>query len=361
MRRDIHITKDIVEQEIELQIGIWTMLQNLWKLNRQLNMELESKREKDNQQDEKGSKENRETAELTKQVNEISEKIRARQPDDKKRKADTPKKSPPKNKEKKERSPQPLKRIKQTAQTYPPNQDIPIQMETEFKCALCEFTSKTKANVNAHRKRKHPTEKELIGKPPPQPDDERALLFTCPVCLNWQTTKQGFLLAHIKKHEKEKKFRCEGCTFSTRTEADLNQHTQLNNCKRPVIKCPLCEWCNPYMTNLKRHMKQTHPNTRTCRVEGCQWETMDKKSFEEHQIQHQQKSRKKPAGESQEGSKKQKTKNNGEKRRRRGPDREEEDKETSKRLKQVHEEETELAENEDKTQRDNVANRRKKK
>ncbi|KAI9559687.1 hypothetical protein GHT06_013692 [Daphnia sinensis] len=89
-------------------------------------------------------------------------------------------------------------------QSAPP----PITAGGDFKCSVCEFTTRSRVTLQRHER-----------------------------------------LTHLKK----KFFRCVKCNYVTHVKARYTKHVKYHS--MPMIKCDLCEFRTPYKWNLDRHLK----------------------------------------------------------------------------------------------------------
>ncbi|KAJ8675112.1 hypothetical protein QAD02_010898 [Eretmocerus hayati] len=152
-------------------------------------------------------------------------------------------------------------------------------------CHLCEFKARRRVTLNAHIRRKHPTEKRRRGKPPIKPPVGEE--FKCGGCDF--TTKHIFKLElHIeRKHTLEPTYECEMCGKKYKTKIDLAAHIKFlhmnsasvcdicgklcrntnalhvhrkNEHYTPKFKCPHCARRMVTQENLNQHIERQHLN-----------------------------------------------------------------------------------------------------
>ncbi|XP_046463328.1 uncharacterized protein LOC124209404 isoform X7 [Daphnia pulex] len=85
---------------------------------------------------------------------------------------------------------------------------LPITAGGDFKCSVCDFTTRSRVTLQRHER-----------------------------------------LTHLKK----KFFRCVKCNYVTHVKARYTKHVKYHS--MPMIKCDLCEFRTPYKWNLDRHLK----------------------------------------------------------------------------------------------------------
>ncbi|XP_016001114.2 zinc finger protein ZFAT isoform X2 [Rousettus aegyptiacus] len=156
-----------------------------------------------------------------------------------------------------------------------------------FKCALCEYATRSKSNLKAHMNR-HSTEKthlcDMCGKKFKSKGTLKShkLLhtadgkqFKCTVC-DYTAAQKPQLLRHMEQHASFKPFRCAHCHYSCNISGSLKRHY---NRKHPNeeyanvgagelaadalvqqggLKCPVCSFVYGTKWEFNRHLKNKH-------------------------------------------------------------------------------------------------------
>ncbi|XP_029078521.1 zinc finger protein ZFAT isoform X3 [Monodon monoceros] len=156
-----------------------------------------------------------------------------------------------------------------------------------FKCALCEYATRSKSNLKAHMNR-HSTEKthlcDMCGKKFKSKGTLKShkLLhtadgkqFKCTVC-DYTAAQKPQLLRHMEQHASFKPFRCAHCHYSCNISGSLKRHY---NRKHPneeytnvgtgelaadaliqqgCLKCPVCSFVYGTKWEFNRHLKNKH-------------------------------------------------------------------------------------------------------
>ena len=99
------------------------------------------------------------------------------------------------------------------------------QLDKEFKCKLCNYSTNIKLSLEHHHKRKH----EKINH-------------------------------HKRKHEKICNFKCKNCYYSTDTKGSLVSHIKRRHDKILNYQCSVCERKTYGKREMKGHIINKHPN-----------------------------------------------------------------------------------------------------
>ena len=132
-----------------------------------------------------------------------------------------------------------------------------------FKCIYCSKTFKTKGSLKEHKNNIH--EKE----------NEKCYFPNC----NYEGKH---LRAHLRTHNKEKKYNCEICNEKFTTVNLLNKHKKNNHPK--IIKCKFCDYKVFELKRLKRHVNTIHSTNKPykCNFENCDYKTNRKDQLKKH-------------------------------------------------------------------------------
>lgn len=141
----------------------------------------------------------------------------------------------------------------------------------------CEYRALTLSNLNAHIKNKH-----MPG---------RTRDFQCALCPG-SFYSIGQLQMHIRRHLREKPFKCNSCNFNIHTQGSLRRNRKSKHEKlRRKVKCsfPGCNYSAFIDKRLKKHQKthETDPDHRVsagfpCRFPHCSYRATRRRNLERH-------------------------------------------------------------------------------
>ena len=111
-----------------------------------------------------------------------------------------------------------------------------------FKCAICDYSSAIKGNMNKHVASVHE------GKKP----------FHCDIC-DYSCSLKKDLNKHVASvHEGKKPFQCNICDASFVSKQSINEHIASVHEGKKHFKCPICDASFAKKHNLKVHMASVH-------------------------------------------------------------------------------------------------------
>ena len=68
------------------------------------------------------------------------------------------------------------------------------------------------------------------------------------------------LTAVNQKSYKYKPFSCEKCGSKFTRKDSLTYHLRFQCGKPPRFKCPYCKYCSRHASNVRKHIREYHPN-----------------------------------------------------------------------------------------------------
>ncbi|RZC37053.1 uncharacterized protein BDFB_003388 [Asbolus verrucosus] len=114
-------------------------------------------------------------------------------------------------------------------------------------------------------------------------DDDRVTVFKCSVCAFTARTRAQLGRHEREEHIKTKFFRCSKCTYATHMKARFTKHVKYHS--MPMIKCDMCDFRTPYKWNLDRHCKN-HNGRGAFRCSACNFTADIKQSLTVHEMNH---------------------------------------------------------------------------
>ena len=143
-----------------------------------------------------------------------------------------------------------------------------VHRQTElFACgeSECEFRTKWRYNLKAHKKAIHGIEKEEEVKIAEETEDddeseEGKERFSCREC-DFKTLNKKNLSRHVKKtHGFTQEYSCIQCEFQTNRHQALRDHVKAAHAKEKHINCQKCSFVTNNQRNLLRHQRNRHNN-----------------------------------------------------------------------------------------------------
>ncbi|CAH1133376.1 unnamed protein product [Ceutorhynchus assimilis] len=114
-------------------------------------------------------------------------------------------------------------------------------------------------------------------------DPDRPVLFKCSVCAFTSRNRAQLGKHEREEHIKTKFFRCSKCTYVTHIKARYTKHVKYHS--MPMIKCDMCDFRTPYKWNLDRHCKN-HNGKGAFRCSACNFTADIKQSLTVHEMNH---------------------------------------------------------------------------
>ncbi|XP_044268724.1 zinc finger protein Xfin isoform X2 [Tribolium madens] len=151
-----------------------------------------------------------------------------------------------------------------------------------YECPNCLYASKHFQKLLRHTKMVHGDKDDDDRADTPPPDDPETV-FKCSVCAFSARTRAQLDRHERAEHIKTKFFKCTKCTYATHMKARFTKHVKYHS--MPMIKCDMCDFRTPYKWNLDRHCKN-HNGKGAFRCSACNFTADIKQSLTVHEMNH---------------------------------------------------------------------------
>jgi len=131
-----------------------------------------------------------------------------------------------------------------------------------FECDQCDYKAKTNYHIISHK---------LIH------TDERH--FECDLC-DYKSRGKSALVLHKRIHTGERPFKCDRCKYSGRNWNALDSHKKVHTGEKPFV-CDVCEFKTSQLNNLTRH-KLIHSGEKPFECNQCEFKCRTKSTLKAH-------------------------------------------------------------------------------
>lgn len=136
-----------------------------------------------------------------------------------------------------------------------------------YQCPLCEYCTKYPNSMRRHKLLKHPDS---------YPSKSRPKEYVCHMC-TYRTFFKNNLNQHLRKHNPDKQYKCEICSFKTAYRTAYIRHGKVHkrsNEDAVTHQCDMCPYSTQFQGRFHWHMLKTH-NKRSSLEKGVKCEYCD--------------------------------------------------------------------------------------